>query len=190
MEKYHGTTIVSVRNSNSVALGGDGQVSIGNTIFKATANKIRSLYKNKVLAGFAGSTSDALTLFEMFESKLEEHQGDLLRSAINFGKFWRNERNTGKLEALMCVANIKITLVISGNGDVVIPDKDIIAIGSGGQYARASAEALRYNTNISPKNIVKKSLEIASNICVFTNKNLTIKELKKNEENENLIKKS
>lgn len=177
MEQYHGTTIVSVRRNNQVVIGGDGQVSMGNTIMKGNARKVRRLYKDQVIAGFAGGTADAFTLFELFEAKLEKHQGQLTRAAVELAKDWRTDRILRRLEALLAVADRTSSLIISGNGDVIEPEQDLIAIGSGGPYAQAAARALLENTELDARNIVEKSLMIAANICVFTNSNLTIEEL-------------
>lgn len=171
------TTIVSVRRGNNVVLGGDGQVSLGNTVMKGNAVKVRRLYKNKVIAGFAGGTADAFTLFEKFEAKLEMHQGHLTKAAVELAKDWRTDKMLRKLEALLAVADETASLIISGNGDVIQPENDLIAIGSGGPYAQAAATALLENTELSAKDIVEKSLNIAGHICVYTNTNLTIEEL-------------
>lgn len=171
------TTIVSIRRGDQVALGGDGQVSLGNTVMKGNAVKVRRLYKNQVLAGFAGSTADAFTLFEKFEAKLEAHQGHLTKAAVELAKDWRSDKILRKLEALLAVADTTASFVISGNGDVIQPENDIIAIGSGGPFAQAAATALVENTELGAKDIVEKSLNIAGNICVYTNTNLTIEEL-------------
>ena len=178
MQQYDGTTIVSVRRNNSVAIGGDGQVSQGNTIMKGNAKKVRLLYKDQVLAGFAGGTADALTLFEKFEEQLEKHNGKLVRSAVELAKLWRTERSLRRLEALLVVADKESSLVITGNGDVIEPEDSIMAIGSGGSYALSAARALVLNTELNAREIVKKSLEIAAGICVYTNEVYTIKELK------------
>jgi ATP-dependent HslUV protease subunit HslV len=171
------TTIVSVRRNGKVAIGGDGQVSLGNTVMKGNAKKVRRLYNNKVLAGFAGGTADAFTLFERFESKLEQHQGHLTKAAVELAKDWRSDRALRKLEALLAVADETASLIITGNGDVVQPEHDLIAIGSGGNFAQSAATALLENTELSAKEIVEKSLTIAGNICVFTNQEQTIDEL-------------
>jgi len=171
------TTIVSVRRNGKVAIGGDGQVSLGNTVMKGNAKKVRRLYNNKVLAGFAGGTADAFTLFERFESKLEQHQGHLTKAAVELAKDWRSDRALRKLEALLAVADETASLIITGNGDVVQPEHDLIAIGSGGNFAQSAATALLENTDLSAKEIVEKSLTIAGNICVFTNHEQTIDEL-------------
>ena len=178
MQQYDGTTIVSVRRNNSVAIGGDGQVSQGNTIMKGNAKKVRLLYRDQVLAGFAGGTADAFTLFEKFEEQLEKHNGKLVRSAVELAKLWRTERSLRRLEALLVVADKESSLVITGNGDVIEPEDSIMAIGSGGSYALSAARALVLNTELNARDIVKKSLEIAAGICVYTNEAYTIKELK------------
>ena len=178
MQQYDGTTIVSVRRNNSVAIGGDGQVSQGNTIMKGNAIKVRLLYRDQVLAGFAGGTADAFTLFEKFEEQLEKHNGKLVRSAVELAKLWRTERSLRRLEALLVVADKESSLVITGNGDVIEPEDSIMAIGSGGSYALSAARALVLNTELNAREIVKKSLEIAAGICVYTNEVYTIKELK------------
>ncbi|GAC27939.1 ATP-dependent protease subunit HslV [Brumicola pallidula] len=171
------TTIVSVRRGNQVVIAGDGQVSLGNTVMKGNARKVRRLYNNKVLAGFAGGTADAFTLFERFESKLEMHQGHLTKAAVELAKDWRSDRMLRKLEALLAVADHSGSLIITGNGDVIQPEEDLIAIGSGGPFAQAAATALFANTDLSAQEIAKKSLTIAGNICVFTNQNHTIETL-------------
>ncbi|ABV89092.1 MULTISPECIES: ATP-dependent protease subunit HslV [Shewanella] len=172
------TTIVSVRRNNQVVIAGDGQVSLGNTVMKGNAKKVRRLYHNKVLAGFAGSTADAFTLFERFEAKLEMHQGHLMRAAVEMAKDWRSDKVLRKLEALLAVADAESSLIITGNGDVVQPENDLIAIGSGGAFAQSAATALLENTDLSALEIAEKSLTIAGNICVFTNQFKTIEELK------------
>ena len=177
MEQYRGTTICSVRRNGKVAIGGDGQVSLGNTVMKGNARKVRHLYKNQVIAGFAGGTADAFTLFERFEGKLEAHNGQLVRAAVELAKEWRSDRALRKLEALLAVANHEASLIITGNGDVIQPEDDLIAIGSGGAFAQASARALLENTELSARDIVAKSLTIAGDICVYTNQNQTIEEL-------------
>lgn len=171
------TTIVSVRRNGQVVVGGDGQVSLGNTVMKGNARKVRRLYNGKVLAGFAGGTADAFTLFELFERKLELHQGHLLKAAVELAKDWRTDRALRKLEAMLIVADEKESLIITGIGDVVQPEDQILAIGSGGNYALAAARALVQNTDLSAREIVEKSLQIAGDICVFTNTNFTIEEL-------------
>lgn len=171
------TTIVSVRRDGHVAIGGDGQVSLGNTVMKGNARKVRRLYNNKVIAGFAGGTADAFTLFERFEAKLEMHQGHLMRAAVELAKDWRTDRMLRKLEALLAVADANTSLIITGNGDVVQPENDLIAIGSGGPFAQAAATALLQNTQLNARDIVEKSLKIAGDICVYTNHHQTIEEL-------------
>ncbi|MDF2179202.1 ATP-dependent protease subunit HslV [Aliiglaciecola sp. CAU 1673] len=171
------TTIVSIRRNNQVVIAGDGQVSLGNTVMKGNARKVRRLYHNKVLAGFAGGTADAFTLFERFEAKLEKHQGHLMRSAVELAKDWRTDRMLRRLEALLAVADETASLIITGNGDVVQPEMDLIAIGSGGPFAQAAATALLQNTELSAKEIAEKSLNIAGDICVFTNHQHTIEQL-------------
>ncbi|MFB0948677.1 MAG: ATP-dependent protease subunit HslV [Burkholderiaceae bacterium] len=177
MEQYHGTTIVSVRRGNQVAIGGDGQVTLGNTIVKGSARKVRKLYNGKVLAGFAGATADAFTLFERFEAKLEKHNGHLTRAAIDLTKDWRTDRVLRRLEAMLAVADHTASLIITGNGDVLEPEHGLIAIGSGGAFAQSAALALLHNTELAPEEIVKKSLEIAGDICIYTNQNHTIETL-------------
>ena len=176
MEQFHGTTIVSVRRDGKVAIGGDGQVSMGNTVMKGNARKVRPLAGGKVIAGFAGGTADAFTLFELFESKLEQY-GNLTRAAIELAKDWRTDRRLRRLEALLCVADEEKSFIISGNGDVIEPEHDLMAIGSGGPYAQAAALALLQNTDLGARDIVEKALEIAGDICVFTNMNITIETL-------------
>ncbi|GLQ33475.1 ATP-dependent protease subunit HslV [Litoribrevibacter albus] len=171
------TTILSVRRDNTVVMGGDGQVSLGNTVMKGNARKVRRLYNNKVLAGFAGGTADAFTLFERFESKLEMHQGHLVRAAVDMAKDWRTDRALRKLEALLAVADHTSSLIITGNGDVIEPEQDLIAIGSGGPFAQAASTALLENTSLSAQEIVEKGLKIAGDICVYTNHNQTIEVL-------------
>lgn len=177
MEQYHGTTIVSVRRGDLVAIGGDGQVTLGNTIVKGSARKVRKLYNGKVLAGFAGATADAFTLFERFEAKLEKHNGHLTRAAIDLTKDWRTDRVLRRLEAMLAVADHTASLIITGNGDVLEPEHGLIAIGSGGAFAQSAALALLHNTELAPEVIVKKSLEIAGDICIYTNQNHTIETL-------------
>mgnify|MGYP006118927311 FL=1 len=177
MEQYQGTTIVSVRREDKVVIGGDGQVSQGNTIMKGNACKVRRLYKDQVVAGFAGGTADAFTLFERFEEQLEKHHGKLVRSAVELAKLWRTERALRRLEALLVVADKESSLVVTGNGDVIEPDDSIMAIGSGGPFALAASRALIQNTNLDARVIVEKSLAIAADICVYTNMNVTIEEL-------------
>ncbi|MEE3321593.1 MAG: ATP-dependent protease subunit HslV [Pseudomonadota bacterium] len=171
------TTIVSVRRGNSVVIGGDGQVSLGNTVMKGNARKVRRLYHGKVIAGFAGGTADAFTLFERFEAQLEKHQGHLVRAAVELAKDWRTDRALRRLEALLAVADKEASLIITGNGDVIEPEDDLIAIGSGGPFAQAAATALLHNTELEAQDIVAKSLTIAGDICVFTNQQQTIEEL-------------
>ncbi len=177
MEQYRGTTIVSVRRNNQVVIGGDGQVSLGNTIMKGNARKVRRLYNNQVLAGFAGGTADAFTLFERFEAKLESHNGQLVRAAVELAKDWRTERSLRRLEALLAVANHEASLIITGNGDVIQPEDDLIAIGSGGPFAQSAARALIDNTELSAREITEKALNIAGDVCIYTNHHLTIEEL-------------
>jgi ATP-dependent HslUV protease subunit HslV len=177
MEQYHGTTIVSVRRGRRVALGGDGQVTLGNIVIKASARKVRTIYGGKILAGFAGGTADAFTLFERFEAKLEKHQGNLLRSAVELAKDWRTDRMLRRLEAMLAVADPGNSLVITGNGDVLEPEQGIVAIGSGGAYAQSAARALLENTDLPPEEIVKKSLQIAGDICIYTNQSHVIEVL-------------
>lgn len=177
MEQFRGTTILSVRRNGKVVVGGDGQVSMGNTIMKGNARKVRRLYNNKVIAGFAGGTADAFTLFERFEGKLEKHQGNLTRAAVEMAKDWRTDKMLRRLEALLIIADAKATLILSGNGDVIEPENSLASIGSGGPYAQASAISLLENTELSAKSIVEKALTVAGNICVYTNDHLTIEEL-------------
>jgi ATP-dependent HslUV protease subunit HslV len=174
---FHGTTILSVRRGRQVALGGDGQVTLGNIVVKATARKIRRLYQDRILAGFAGGTADAFTLFERFEAKLEKHQGNLMRSAVELAKDWRTDRMLRRLEAMLSVADAEHSLVITGNGDVLEPEYGIVAIGSGGAYAQSAARALLENTDLAPAEIVKKSLSIAGDLCIYTNQNHLIETL-------------
>ena len=176
-ENIHGTTIVSVRRGNRVALGGDGQVTLGNVVLKAGARKVRRLYHERILAGFAGGTADAFTLFERFEAKLEKHQGNLLRSAVELAKDWRTDRILRRLEAMLAIADHETSLIVTGNGDVVEPELGLVAIGSGGPYAQAAARALLENTELSPQDIVKRSLTIAGDICIYTNQNHVIEVL-------------
>ncbi len=171
------TTILSVRREGQVVLGGDGQVSLGNTVMKGNARKVRRLYKNQVIAGFAGGTADAFTLFERFEAKLESHNGQLLRAAVELAKEWRTDRALRRLEALLAVADKDASLIITGNGDVIQPEQDLIAIGSGGPYAQAAARALLENTALDARTIVEKGLSIAGDICVYTNQQHTIETL-------------
>ncbi|HCD28009.1 MAG TPA: HslU--HslV peptidase proteolytic subunit [Gammaproteobacteria bacterium] len=177
MQIFHGTTIVSVRDAAGVAVGGDGQVSIGDTVMKGNATKVRKIYHEKVIAGFAGSTADAFTLFERFEAALEKYHGQLTRSAVELAKEWRSDRALRRLEAMLIVADRETTLLISGNGDVVEPENGVLAIGSGGNYARAAACALCENTELAASEIVTKSLQIAADICVYTNNTLTLESL-------------
>ena len=177
MEQYDGTTIVSVRRGNKVVVGGDGQVSQGNTVMKGNARKVRRLYKDQVIAGFAGGTADAFTLFERFEEQLEKHHGKLVRASVEHAKLWRTERSLRRLEALLIVADKDASLIITGNGDVIEPEEGIMAIGSGGTFAMAAARALLHNTDLDAEDIVRKSLTIAADICVYTNHNHTIEEL-------------
>jgi len=177
METFHGTTILSVRRGGRVVIGGDGQVSLGQTVIKANARKVRRLYKERVLAGFAGATADAFTLFERFQGKLEKHQGHLTRSAVELAKDWRTDRLLRRLEALLCVADTTTSLIISGTGDVIEPEYDLMAIGSGGPFAQAAARALLENTNLGVREIVERALAIAADICVYTNHRLVVEEL-------------
>lgn len=178
MQQFRGTTIVSVRRDNEVVIGGDGQVTLGNAVMKGNAKKVRRLYHDKVLAGFAGGTADAFTLFERFEGKLEAHSGNLTRAAVELAKDWRTDRMLRRLEALLAVADSSSSLVISGNGDVIEPEHGLIAIGSGGDFAKAAALALLNNTELGAKDIVEQSLGIASSICIYTNGNLTVESLR------------
>lgn len=177
MEQYRGTTILSVRRGNHVALGGDGQVTLGNIVIKSTARKVRTLYNGQILAGFAGGTADAFTLFERFEAKLEKHQGNLVKSAVELAKDWRTDRMLRRLEAMLAVADRENSLVITGNGDVLEPEFGIVAIGSGGAYAQSAARALLENTELTPAEIVKKSLSIAGDLCIYSNQNHIIETL-------------
>jgi len=174
MDTYHGTTIVSVRRGAQVALGGDGQVTLGHIVVKASARKVRKLHHDKVLAGFAGATADAFTLFERFEAKLEKHQGHLVRAAIELTRDWRTDKMLRQLEAMLAVADREASLIITGNGDVLEPELGLVAIGSGGGYAQAAAKALLTHTQLPPAEVVKQSLEIAGDICIYTNQNHTI----------------
>ena len=182
MEQYRGTTILSVRRNGKVVIGGDGQVSLGNTIMKGNARKVRRLYKDQVIAGFAGGTADAFTLFERFEAKLEQHQGNLTKAAVELAKDWRTDRILRKLEALLAVADseAEASLIITGNGDVIQPEDDLIAIGSGGPFAQSAARALLDNTEMDARDIVEQGLKIAGDICIYTNHNRTIEELDTN----------
>ncbi len=177
MEQFHGTTIVSVRRGNQVAMGGDGQVSLGATILNGNARPVRRVYKEQVLAGFAGGTADAFTLFERFEAQLEKYQGNLTRAAVELAKEWRSDRALRRLEALLAVADAQVSLIISGNGDVIEPEQGLIAIGSGGPYAQAAARALLENTQLSAGDIVGRALAIAADICVYTNHQVTLETL-------------
>jgi ATP-dependent HslUV protease subunit HslV len=177
MDQYHGTTILSVRRGAKVALGGDGQVTLGNIVVKSTARKVRRLYNDQILAGFAGGTADAFTLFERFEAKLDKHQGQLLRSAVELAKDWRTDRMLRRLEAMLAVADSSHSLIITGNGDVLEPEYGIVAIGSGGAYAQAAARALLEHTTLGPREIVARSLQIAGDICIYTNQSHTIETL-------------
>lgn len=177
MEQYRGTTILSVRRNGMVVIGGDGQVTMGHTVMKSNARKVRRIYNNKVIAGFAGGTADAFTLFERFEAKLENHQGHLVRAAVELAKDWRTDKNLRRLEALLAVADAKASLIITGNGDVIEPENSLIAIGSGGPYAKSAAQALLENTDLDAKSIVEKGLTIAAAVCIYTNLNLTVETL-------------
>ena len=177
METFHGTTIVSVRRGDKVVIGGDGQVTLGNTVMKSNARKVRRLYHGKVLAGFAGATADAFTLFERFEGQLEKQRGNLTKAAVELVKDWRTDRMLRRLEALLAIADSKASLIISGNGDVIEPENGLIAIGSGGPFAQSAARALLENTELDAREIVEKSLNIAADICIYTNRNLTVEEL-------------
>jgi ATP-dependent HslUV protease subunit HslV len=174
MEQFHGTTIVSARRGGRVALGGDGQVTLGNIVIKRGARKIRRLHHDRVLAGFAGGTADAFTLFERFEAKLDKHSGHLLRAAVELAKDWRTDRMLRRLEAMLAVADAEHSLIVTGNGDVLEPEDGLVAIGSGGAYAQAAAQALLQNTDLDPRDIVSKALTIAGDICIYTNQNHTI----------------
>jgi ATP-dependent HslUV protease subunit HslV len=176
-ETFHGTTILSVRRGNTVALGGDGQVTLGNIVVKASARKVRRLFQDRIIAGFAGGTADAFTLFERFEAKLEKHQGNITRSAVELAKDWRTDRILRRLEAMLAVADREASLIITGNGDVLEPELGLIAIGSGGPYAQAAARALLDNTDFSPADIVKRALTIAGDLCIYTNQQHTIETL-------------
>ena len=174
---FHGTTILSVRRGNRVALGGDGQVTLGNVVVKATARKVRRLHQDRILAGFAGGTADAFTLFERFEAKLEKHQGNLTRSAVELAKDWRTDRMLRRLEAMLALADRETSLIVTGTGDVLEPEQGLIAIGSGGPYAQAAAKALLDNTDLAPQDIVKRALSIAGDLCIYTNQQHTIEVL-------------
>jgi ATP-dependent HslUV protease subunit HslV len=177
MEPFHGTTILSVRRGDKVALGGDGQVTLGNVVIKATARKVRRLHQDRVLAGFAGATADAFTLFERFEGKLDKHQGHLARAAVELAKDWRSDRILRRLEAMLAVADRTASLIITGNGDVLEPEHGVVAIGSGGPYAQAAARALLDNTELPARDIVQRSLDIAGDLCIYTNRNIVIESL-------------
>jgi ATP-dependent HslUV protease subunit HslV len=177
LEQFHGTTIISVRRAGRVVIGGDGQVTLGNTVLKGNARKVRRLYQDRVLAGFAGGTADAFTLFERFEAKLEKYQGHLQRAAVELAKDWRSDRALRRLEALLAVADHTHSLIITGNGDVVEPENALIAIGSGGPYAQSAARALLEHSELSARDIAEKALHIAADICIYTNHQLTIEEL-------------
>ncbi|MES2563819.1 MAG: ATP-dependent protease subunit HslV [Pseudomonadota bacterium] len=177
MPTFHGTTIVSVRRGKQVALGGDGQVTLGNVVVKATARKVRRLYQDRIIAGFAGGTADAFTLFERFEAKLEKHQGNLTRSAVELAKDWRTDRILRRLEAMLAVADRETSLIITGTGDVLEPEQGLIAIGSGGPYAQAAARALLDHTDLAPADIIKRALTIAGDLCIYTNQQHTIETL-------------
>lgn len=186
MDQYCGTTILSVRRNDRVVIGGDGQVTMGNNIvMKSNARKVRRLYQDKILAGFAGGTADAFTLFERFERKLEMHQGNLTRAAVELAKDWRTDRMLRRLEALLAVADARTSLIITGNGDVIEPENSLIAIGSGGPYAQAAARALLSNTELDARSIVERSLGIAADICIFTNHNHVLEELSISESDKN-----
>jgi ATP-dependent HslUV protease subunit HslV len=177
VEQYHGTTILSVRRGRGVAMGGDGQVTLGNVVVKASARKVRRLYNDRILAGFAGGTADAFTLFERFEGKLDKHQGNLMRAAVELAKDWRSDRILRRLEAMLAVADTGTSLVVSGNGDVLEPEQGLVAIGSGGAFAQAAARALLENTELAPAEIVKKALTIAGDLCIYTNQQHVIEVL-------------
>jgi ATP-dependent HslUV protease subunit HslV len=177
LEQFHGTTILSVRRGTQVAMGGDGQVTLGNIVVKATAKKVRRIYHDRILAGFAGATADAFTLFERFEAKLEKHQGHLMRSAVELAKDWRTDRILRRLEAMLAIADKDASLLITGNGDVLEPERGLLAIGSGGGYAQSAALALLDHTELAPEDIVRKSLDIAGELCIYTNRNLVIEKL-------------
>lgn len=177
MEQFHGTTIVSARRGSRVAMGGDGQVTLGHIVIKHSARKVRRLYHERILAGFAGATADAFTLFERFEAKLDKHQGNLMRSAVELAKDWRTDRILRRLEAMLAVADRECSLIITGNGDVLEPEHGLIAIGSGGAYAQAAARALLDNTELAPADVVRKSLQIAGDLCIYTNQTHTIEVL-------------
>ncbi|UCE88529.1 MAG: ATP-dependent protease subunit HslV [Pseudomonadota bacterium] len=182
MEQYRGTTVLSVRRGNQVVIGGDGQVTLGNTIMKGNARKVRRLYHDKVIAGFAGGTADAFTLFERFEGKLEKHSGNLVRAAVELAKDWRTDRVLRRLEALLAVADHDSSLIISGNGDVIEPEQGLIAIGSGGPFAQAAARALLENTELDAHAITERALNLAADICIYTTRNLVFEELSQAQE--------
>jgi ATP-dependent HslUV protease subunit HslV len=177
MEQFHGTTIVSARRDGKIALGGDGQVTLGNIVVKATARKVRRLHHDRILAGFAGGTADAFTLFERFESKLDKHQGNLLRSAVELAKDWRTDRMLRRLEAMLAVADRESSLIITGMGDVIEPESGLISIGSGGPYAQSAARALLENTQLDAESIVRKALSIAADLCIYTNHQIVVETL-------------
>jgi len=177
MEQFHGTTIVSARRDGKVALGGDGQVTLGNIVVKASARKVRRLHHDRILAGFAGGTADAFTLFERFESKLDKHQGNLMRSAVELAKDWRTDRMLRRLEAMLAVADREASLIITGMGDVIEPESGLVAIGSGGPYAQSAARALLENTQLDAESIVRKSLSIAADLCIYTNHQIVVETL-------------
>ncbi len=177
MEQYHGTTIISVRRGRKVAMGGDGQVTLGNIVVKASARKVRRIHNDSILAGFAGGTADAFTLFERFEAKLDKHQGNLVRSAVELAKDWRSDRALRRLEAMLAVADRESSLIITGNGDVLEPEQGLLAIGSGGAYAQSAARALLENTELDPAEIIQKSLAIAGDLCIYTNHSVTLETL-------------
>jgi ATP-dependent HslUV protease subunit HslV len=177
MEQYHGTTILSVRRGQCVAMGGDGQVTLGNIVIKSSARKVRRIHQGRILAGFAGGTADAFTLFERFEAKLDKHQGNLLRSAVELAKDWRSDRALRRLDAMLAVADRENSLIITGNGDVLEPEFGIVAIGSGGAFAHSAARALVENSELDAAEVVRKSLQIAGDLCIYTNQNLTIEVL-------------
>jgi ATP-dependent HslUV protease subunit HslV len=177
MEQFHGTTIVSARRDGKIALGGDGQVTLGNIVVKASARKVRRLYHDRILAGFAGGTADAFTLFERFESKLDKHQGNLMRSAVELAKDWRTDRVLRRLEAMLAVADRESSLIITGMGDVIEPESGLVAIGSGGPYAQSAARALLENTQLDAESIVRKALSIAADLCIYTNHEIVVETL-------------
>ncbi len=177
MEQYHGTTIISVRRGRKVAMGGDGQVTLGNIVVKASARKVRRIHNDNILAGFAGGTADAFTLFERFEAKLDKHQGNLVRSAVELAKDWRSDRALRRLEAMLAVADRESSLIITGNGDVLEPELGLLAIGSGGAYAQSAARALLENTELDPAEIIRKSLAITGDLCIYTNHSVTLETL-------------